>query len=114
VRRSECDLPVAQRLTNGSSDGRPDQGPVHSPVRSGPCLSLARAPTVLSMFSRCRRRPGGANFQAVSLAVGAVDDAGASLEVGPPLRNREFLSPHHRLTCPVKIWELVSKLASPL
>ena len=31
-----------------------------------------------------------------------------------PVRNMEFLSPHHRLTCSVRDWELASKVASPL
>jgi hypothetical protein len=32
----------------------------------------------------------------------------------PPVRNREFLSPHHELTCSVRDCSLASKVASPL
>jgi hypothetical protein len=32
----------------------------------------------------------------------------------PPVRNKEFPSPHHPLTCSVRDWELASKMASPL
>jgi hypothetical protein len=37
-----------------------------------------------------------------------------ALRFAPPVRNGEFLSPHHRMTCSVRDWELASKVASPL
>src|SRR5262245_60468127 len=103
---------------DGAADGIVTRGPARRPV---PSLDqdVVTEPAVEVVLPRAADQDAEAPNASPatpmdSLPLVPLTMTASAWKSAPPMRNKEFLSSHHRLTCSVRDWELPAKVASPL
>src|SRR6516162_9510235 len=103
---------------DGTADGIVTRGPSRRPVPSldqdivtGPAVEVVLPQPADQDTEAPNASPA---TRMGSLPLVPLTMTASAWKSAPPVRNMEFLSPHHRLTCSVRDWELASKLTSPL